>query len=73
MPMPKYWIGPVPAHDDFGRPIGNEFVDGRSVAGPWGTFTPASWDWSGCRRPLGPGVGQRYRRQPNGRWLKVEG
>lgn len=70
--MQVYWSGYVPDKDDFGQPINDEFIDGRTVGGPWATMTPASWERFGVGR-LGTGCGQRYERQADGRWLKVEG
>lgn len=74
-PQESYWRGRVPDRDNWGRPIADEFIDGRSGyvrVGAWGFFTPQSWRIHGCGQ-LGPGFGQRYQRQPSGRWKKVEG
>lgn len=69
----SFWIGPVQSEDDFGSPIIEEFVDGRCVlGGTWAIMSPESWKVWGSGL-LGPGRGQRYRKQPDGRWLKVEG
>lgn len=68
----KYWIGPVGPKDDFGVVIEDEFIDGRTYHGPWAIMSRGSWQLRGSPR-LGPGWGQRYRRQADGRWLKVEG
>lgn len=70
--QPRYWMGTVPAQDDFGATITDEFIDGKSWMGPWGFFTPGSWALDGCGK-LGTGYGQRYKKQEDGRWLKVEG
>jgi hypothetical protein len=67
----RYWIGPVPDTDDFGLPITDTFVDGATVYGPWGFMNPTSFMTKG--RGLGTGRGQKYRKQPDGRWLKVGG
>jgi hypothetical protein len=75
---PRFWLSKVPVLDDFGELITNEFIDGRLGYGkgrsmrPWGFFTPASWETFGCGR-LGSGYGQRYEKQADGRFLKVEG
>lgn len=69
---PVYWTGEVPPKDDFGLTIGIEFIDGRTKKGPWATMTPMSWRAMGVGR-LGLGMGQRYKKQNDGRWLKVEG
>lgn len=69
----RFWIGPVADLDDFGVMITDEFIDGRTMPfGPWAIMAPGSWRLHGSPR-LGAGWGQRYRRQADGRWLKVEG
>jgi hypothetical protein len=70
--MAKYWIGDVGSKDDFGQPITNEFIDGKTKMGPWATMSPASWKRYGIGA-LGTGFGQRYKKQDDGRWLKVQG
>lgn len=74
-----YWQGPVGPKaadgsqlDDFDQPITDEFIDGKTVMGPWGNMSPKSWARHGVGR-LGTGYGQRYKKQSDGRWLKVEG
>lgn len=69
---PVYWRSPVGTHDDFGRPIHDEFVDGKTKLGPWAMMSPESFAVYGTGR-LGTGRGQRYKKQPDGKWLKVEG
>lgn len=67
---PLLWIGDVPTLDDLGAPILNEFIDGKTVFGPWAMMTPESFRTAGIR--LGPGWGQRYVKRDD-RWFKVEG
>ena len=69
---PKYWTGTVDETDDFGHPIDGEFIDGRTMIGPWASMSPRSWARHGVGK-LGTGNGQRYRKQADGKWLKVEG
>lgn len=66
-----YWIGRVPTEDDFGVPIDNQFIDGRLMTGQWAIMAPATHVFRGMG--LGTGKGQLYRKQDDGRWLKVEG
>lgn len=69
----RYWAGQVPPRDDFNTPITDEFIDGRvKGASTWGFFNPVNWAKYGCGL-LGTGYGQRYVKQANGRFLKVEG
>jgi hypothetical protein len=67
-----YWLSPLGEKDDFGRPYKDEMIDGRTKSGPWANMTLESWMLHGCGK-YGTGFAQRYRRQSNGRWLKVEG
>ena len=66
-----YWLSPVGGFDDFGMPISDCIIDGATTSGPWGIMTPSSHRMHG--RGLGLGKGQRYEKQDDGKWLKVEG
>jgi hypothetical protein len=68
----KYWVGHVGDEDDFGSSIRDEFIDGKTIYGPWANMSIDSWRRHGLGQ-LGTGWGQRYKRQPDGKWLKVEG
>lgn len=68
----RYWAGTIGPRDDFGEPITDEFIDGLARGQRWAIMTPASFATHGYGR-LGTGFGQRYRKQPDGRWLKIEG
>ena len=69
--MIRYWHGDIGKDDDFNDPITDTFIDGVTVHGPWAIMTPASHERHG--RGLGTGQGQKYKKQADGRWLKVEG
>lgn len=71
MAKQRFWMGDVNGKDDFEKPITDEFVDGKTAMGPWAIMSPASFSEFGLG--LGTGRGQKYRRQADGRWLKVEG
>lgn len=74
-PMPVYWLGGNPERCDTCRVlIGKEFVDAVHVSGRWAVMcmTCHSNPLIG-RGKMGPGFGQRFQLQPNGRYLKVEG
>jgi len=66
------WTGPVPALDDFGAPISNVFYDAKTRHGAWAMMSHSSWVLEGYSK-LGPGYGQKYKLQDDGRWLKVKG
>ena len=68
----KYWCGEIGPEDDFGAPIVDEFIDGKIANGQWANMAPSSWRMYGLGK-LGTGWGQRYEKQEDGRWLKVEG
>jgi hypothetical protein len=72
MSKERYWMGTgIGPNDDFGKPIADEFVDGKTRMGPWAIMSPSSHRMQGLG--LGLGKGQRYKKQQDGRWLKVEG
>jgi len=68
----QYWLGPVGKTDDFGDKITDELIDGKTRQGPWALMTPNSFKKYGVGR-LGTGYGQKYKKQPDGKWLKIEG
>jgi hypothetical protein len=67
-----YWLSPLADVDDFGRPYRGVMIDGATKQGPWANMSEASWLVNGLGR-LGVGYGQKYKKQADGRWLKVEG
>ena len=71
MPKPVYWIGDIPSKDDFGKPYDNVMYDAKTKQGPWANMSSASWKIYGVGK-LGTGYGQKYVKQADGRWLKVE-
>ena len=64
------WLGAPPERCDICHErIKDEFVDGRTVRGPWGILCPKCHPRYGVGE--GTGRGQRYRRlEPNGRFIK---
>ena len=56
--------------DDFGDPILDIFIDGKTVHGPWAFMTPDSFKIHGI--DLGTGLGQRYEKRGED-WEKVAG
>jgi hypothetical protein len=66
-----YWMGEVSRCDICQQLIKAELIDGATVRGPWASMDPTCHGMFGIG--LGLGKGQRYVRQANGRWLKVEG
>jgi len=68
----RYWHGGVPAICQLtDRPITNRFIDGATTYGPWACMSPEGHAVYG--RGLGTGRGQLYEKQPDGKWLKIDG
>jgi hypothetical protein len=68
-----YWLSHVGETDDFGKPYKDVMYDGKTKQwGSWANMNGSSWKTHGVGK-LGTGYGQKYKRQPDGRWLKVEG
>jgi hypothetical protein len=68
----RYWTGYIPSNDDFGLPIYDTFYDGKTSVGPWAFMSERSWRTYGIGQ-TGTGLGQKYAKQADGQWLKVEG
>lgn len=66
-----YWTGTLPQNDDFGKPYGHVMYDAKTILGPWANMRESSFLKYGIG--TGPGLGQRYELQPDGRWLKTQG
>jgi len=67
----QYWLSPVSDKDDFGDTIEDVIIDDKTKHGPWALMTPASFDENGIK--LGLGWGQKYQKQEDGKWLKIDG
>jgi hypothetical protein len=69
----KHWMSPLGPKDDFGVPYKSIMIDGRTKTyGSWANMTLESWRAHGIGE-FGTGKAQKYKKQPDGRWLKVEG
>lgn len=68
----KYWSGSTPDDCNLcGCIFGRVFSDARIPGHGWGLVChPCA---QAHRVQYGTGLGQQYRRQPDGRWLKVQG
>jgi len=67
-----YWLSPLNDVDDFGDKFTDTMIDGKTNMGPWANMTPRSWAKHGVGQ-FGVGLGQLYKKQPDGRWLKIKG
>ena len=68
----KYWLSTIDIHDDFGIPYNNVMYDAKTKMGPWANMSEESW-MKFTNQKLGLGIGQKYKKQIDGRWLKVAG
>ncbi len=66
-----YWSSPVGIEADFGDTLETTIIDGVTIHGPWALMTPFNHRRYG--QGLGTGRGQKYEKQEDGKWLKVEG
>jgi hypothetical protein len=73
MSDPVYWLSPVGERDDFGRLYGGVMYDAATTAGSWACMSEISWIMHRRYTTLGMGLGQRFEKQGDGRWLKTEG
>ena len=70
----KMWQGIEPKTCDIpacGNLITTEFVDGATRMGPWANMCPSCHMKYG--RGCGTGQGQRYRKDKDGHFVKIEG
>ncbi|MNV23468.1 hypothetical protein D3C71_1144800 [compost metagenome] len=68
---PVYWLSPLRGCDVCDRDFLDIMYDAKTVGGPWGNLCEDCFKTGGVG--LGVGLGQMYRRQPDGRFLCVEG
>lgn len=66
-----YWGGLLGDCDICQQPFGDTMYDARTTRGPWGNLCEACFQRFAGH--LGQGRGQKYKKQPDGRWLCVEG
>lgn len=74
----RFWMGSAPVRCDLtdtntsaDHDLSKEFVDGATRMGPWAIMCARCARMRGVG--IGRGMGQRYQRQEDGRWLKVAG
>lgn len=70
--MATYWIGPAVHCDICKNPFERVMYDIKTNSGPWGLLcTPCMKAHTNGQ--LGTGMGQRYHKTDDGKWLKVAG
>lgn len=66
------WTGDVPERCDCcGKKITRSFVDGMVKMGPWAIMCLPCHETEGVG--IGPGMGQMYQGDPDGKFVKVRG
>lgn len=69
-----FWMSAVPAKcDTCDTPIVDIFYDAKTVYGPWGILCPTCHTLGPGLGLLGPGAGQEFKKQADGRFLKTAG
>ncbi len=70
--MTPVWVGRVEDCDVCHEYLKDVMYDANiRTFGMWGNICQRCFDYHRCR--LGTGLGQKYERQSDGRWLKVGG
>lgn len=73
VPNPVYWQSSPPDSCQICHtPITDTFLDAKTLEAGWACMCVKCWGTKTARH-LGLGYGQRYDRQPDGRWLKTGG
>lgn len=67
-----YWLSAVNGCDICGTPLTTEMCDIKTKQGPWGLLCMPCVKTHTTGK-LGTGLGQKYAKQPDGRWLKIAG
>jgi hypothetical protein len=71
---PRYWLSPPPrACDGCDDTITDVFYDAKTSMGPWGLLCDRCFTHGPGLGKLGTGLGQKYEKQPSGKWLKTGG
>lgn len=69
-----YWLSPPPEKcDTCDGPIGRVFYDAKTRMGPWGCLCATCFTLGPGLGKLGTGLGQEYKKQADGKWLKTGG
>ena len=73
-----YWLSPLKDEcQSCGKPFGKLMYDMKTQGGPWANLCDNCAMHNGGNHPgigrLGLGLGQKYEKQPDGKWLKTEG
>lgn len=73
MSKPVYWCGEVTNCDTCSSRLLTIMFDGKTTHGPWANMCPSCFRLGPGVGRTGQGLGQKYEKQADGRWLKTEG
>lgn len=68
-----FWVGVISHCDVCRTPFDKVFYDAKTVGGPWACMCPSCQTLGPGIGKTGQGLGQKYEKQEDGRWLKTEG
>lgn len=68
-----YWAGEVSLCETCDTELQSTFYDAATSLGGWAIMCPSCHHFGPGLGKVGPGAGQFYRKQPDGRWKKVAG
>lgn len=68
-----FWAGVISHCDVCRTPFDKVFYDAKTVGGPWACMCPSCQTLGPGIGKTGLGIGQKYEKQEDGRWLKTEG
>ena len=54
------------------KEISDILIDGKTMMGPWATMCPSCHRFYGYKR-FGTGIGQKYKKNSDGKFIKIEG
>jgi len=67
------WLSPVPDRcETCEAPIKSVFYDAKTTMGPWACMCPSCFTFGPGINKLGLGLGQKYTKRSNGKWVKQE-
>lgn len=68
-----YWLSPLTVCQTCKGPFGNIMYDMKTDFGSWANMCLTCATLGPGIGKTGTGFGQRYEKQPDGKWLKTEG
>lgn len=70
----KQWLGPAPTKcDTCGQPIVDTFYDAATIHRMWACMCPNCQVFGPGLNKVGTGIGQEYKKNKEGKWIKTAG